>query len=434
MSLFKTHLVLTHPFLPFVYTAGLAGLTYDVKVLPRGVRLTFGGFNDKLQKFAAYVAEKISKNVKDIIPRNDDEFERYKDQVLRALSAFDVKQPYAHASYYANLNLQPPRFQYTNAQLREETSKAGLSDLKSYATTVWSSGKGQALVQGNVDEKETNLLVNTIDKTLGFKPIPDDQVPDQLTPLCLPLATNVPKDAGMPSLLRRTRLVVAEPNPVNGNAASFVLIQSLGEDAKDHVMIELLSSIVEQPFYDDLRTRQQLGYIVSNGVKAVGKTRTIAFIVQSSVAPVEKLTTETLKFLDGIQDRLNKLPSVDFGTYVKGLIDRKTEPDKQLATEVMRNWAEISSGRLEFDRIQKETLALLELEKSDLIDFWNRIYVQDAQSRVLITQVVPREGPASSPEPPKSTGYATMEDKRNLVLGIDDIEDFRRDLEEKRFA
>jgi insulysin len=240
----------------------------------------------------------------------------------------------------------------------------------------------------------------------------------------------------MPSLLRRTRLVVAEPNPVNSNAASFVMVQSLGEGAKDHVMIELLSSIVEQPFYDDLRTKQQLGYIVSNGVKAVGKTRTLAFIVQSSVAPVEKLTTETLKFLDGIRDRLEKLPSVDFGTYVKGLIDRKTEPDKQLATEVMRNWAEISSGRLEFDRVQRETAALLDLNKSDLVDFWNRIYV-DNESRVLITQIVPREGPASSPAPPKSTGYKSMEDKRpprGLVLGIDDIDDFRSDLEAGIFA
>lgn len=417
-------------------TASLAGLSYDVKVLPRGVRLTFGGFNDKLQKFAVYVAEKISTNVKDILPRNDIEFDRYKDQVLRALSAFRVKQPYAHASYYTNLNLQPRRFQYTNQQLIDETAQATMQDLTSYATAVWSSGKGQALVQGNFDESEALHLVTTIDKALGFKPISDDQVPDQLDPLPLPTPTAVPKNSNMPSLVRRTRLVLAEPNPVNGNSASFVTIQSLGEGAKDHVMIELLSSIVEQPYYDDLRTRQQLGYIVSNGVKALGKTRTISFIVQSNVAPVEKLTTETLKFLDNTRDRLEKLTKVDFGTYVKGLIDRKTEPDKQLATEVMRNWGEIASGRLEFDRVQKETLALLELEKSDIVDFWDRIYV-GSQSRVLITQVVPREGPASSAEPPRSTGYASMTNKKpegGLVLGVDDIDDFRQDLEEGRIA
>ena len=401
-----------------------------MKVLPRGVRLTFGGYNDKLPKFAAYVSQKISKDVKSILPKDEAEFDRYKDQILRALSAFDVKQPYAHAAYFANLNIQPIRFQYTNQQLREATERATLQDFISYATTLWSSGRGEALVQGNLNENEAQLLVNQLDKTLRFRGIAESEIPDQLRPLPLPTPTTVVN--GPPSTLRRTRLVVAEPNPVNTNSASYIMVQSLGESAKDHVLIELISSIVEQPFYDDLRTRQQLGYIVSSGVRGLGKIRTLAFIVQSSVAPVEKLTTETLKFMDGIRDRLDKLPKVELGTYVKGLIDRKLEPDKTLAAEVMRNWGEISSARFEFDRVQKEALALLEVNKSDLLEFWDRVYVRPEESRVLITQIVPRDGPASSPEPPKSFGYANLSDKNppeGLVLGVDDIETFRQDLE-----
>jgi insulysin len=401
-----------------------------VKVLPRGVRLTFGGYNDKLQKFAAYVSEKISNDLKSILPKDEAEFERYRDQILRALSAFDVKQPYAHAAYYANLNIQPIRFQYTNQQQREATEKATLQDLISYATILWSSGKGEALVQGNLDEQEAQTLVNQLDKTLGFRSIPESEIPDQLRPLPLPTTTTPVK--GPPSQFRRTRLVVAEPNPVNANSASYVMVQSLGESAKDHVLIELISSVVEQPFYDDLRTRQQLGYIVSSGVRGLGKIRTLAFTVQSSVAPVETLTTETLKFMDSIRDRLDKLPKVELGTYVKGLIDRKLEPDKTLAAEVMRNWAEISSARLEFDRVQREALALLEVDKSDLLEFWDRVYVKPEESRVLITQIIPMNGPASSPEPPKSFGYAGLTNKNppeGLVLGVDDIEAFRRDLE-----
>jgi len=414
----------------YAYDAGLAGLSYDVKILPRGVRLTFGGYNDKLPKFAAYISQKISKDIKQILPKDEDEFERYKDQLKRALAAFDFKQPYAHASYYATLNIQPLRFQYTNEELREATDKATLQDLTTYASSVWSSGRGQALVQGNFDEEEAQNLVKQLDKTLGFRSIPDDDVPDQLIPL--PLPTPVTSNGKVPSGARRTRLVVAEPNPDNQNSASYIMIQSLGESAEDHVLIDLISSIVEQPFYDDLRTRQQLGYIVSSGVRGLGNTRTLSFIVQSSVAPVETLTTETLKYMDGIRTSLEKLPKQDFGTYVKGLIDRKLEPDKTLATEVMRNWAEIASGRLEYSRIQNEVLALLELNKDDLLEFWDRIYTGN-NSRVLITQVVPREGPASSPVPPKSTGYALMANKRpaeGLVLGVDDIAAFRRDLED----
>lgn len=412
----------------YAYDAGLAGLTYDVKVLPRGVRLTFGGFDDKLPQFAAYVSQKISKDLKSILPTDEQEFDRYKDQIRRALSAFDAKQPYAHAAYYANLNIQPRRFQYTNQQMREATEKATLQDLIAYSSTVWSSGKGKALIQGNLDEQEAQSLVNQLDKTLGFKTIPESEIPAQLKPLRLPTPPNYTAGS-KPSSLKRTRLVVAEPNPVESNAASYVLVQSLGETAKDHVLIELISAIIEQPFYDDLRTKQQLGYIVSSGVRGLGKTRTLAFIVQSSVAPVEKLSTETLKFMDNIRNRIDKLPPVDLGTFVKGLIDRKLEPDKTLATEVMRNWAEINSDRREFDRVQQEALALLEIKKPDLLEFWDRVYTGE-ESRVLITQIVPRDGPASSPAPPKSFGYNGQTPSEGLVLGEDDLEAFRRDLEE----
>jgi insulysin len=393
-------------------------LTYDVRVVPRGVRLTFGGYNDKLQKFAAYV----SKNVKNLLPKDETEFERYKDVISRSFAAFDVKQPYFHCSSYSQLAMTPHQFQYSNQDLKDATEATTLEDLVSYVDNVWSSGKGVALVQGNVDEKEAQTLVSTIDKALRFKPISAAEYPPELAPLPLPQ---------VPAKSKPTRLVISEPNPDNGNSASYVVLQSLSEDPKEHVMIELVSSIVAEPFYEDLRTKQQLGYIVSSGLRALGKTRFLGFIVQSSVAASDKLTSETLKHLDNVRPNLlEKLPKADFAVYVKSLIDRKTEPDKQLASEVTRNWAEIGSGRLQFDRAQQEVSALLDLTKEDLLDFWDRLYVNDGR-RLLITEMVPRVGVASTAAPPTTTGYkaGTKNGDKELVLGIDDIEQFRDDLE-----
>lgn len=406
----------------YAYDAGLAGLTYDVRVIPRGVRLTIGGYNDKLQTFATYVSKKISADTKDILPKDAAEFDRYKDILVRTLAAFDVRQPYAHCSYYSNLMVQPPEFLYADNELKEATENVTLEDLKSYVNSVWSSGKGLALVQGNLDESEAQSLVSTIDSALGFKPITAADFPRELSPLPLPTT----KAKGMP-----VRLAISEPNPENGNAASLVAIQCLSEDPKEQVLMELVSSIVAEPFYEDLRTRQQLGYIVSSGVKPVGKTKSLGFIVQSSTAKNEKLTSEILKYMDNIRPTLlENLPKADLAVYVKSLIDRKTEPDKQLATEVTRNWAEIASGRLEFDRTQREVAALLDVTKADLLDFWDRVYLQDGR-RVLITEVIPQVGPASSSAPPKSTGYATVQAaptvSSGLELGIDDIQRYRQD-------
>ena len=390
-----------------------------MKVLPRGVRLSIGGYNDKLGKFASYVTQKV----RDIIPSDENEFERFKDENARGLAAFDVKQPYAHCSYYAGLATQPIAFQYSNKEVREETNAASLDDLAAYVKTLWSSGKAVALIQGNLDENEANSLVQKIEKTLTFKPISQDEYPAELNPLPLP---------PVPAKATPTRIVFSEPNPSNGNSAVYVTIQDLSEEAKDHVMLELISSIIFEPFYQDLRTQQQLGYIVSSGIRANGKTRYLGFVVQSSVAPTAKLTKEILKFLDKARSsQLEKLGEADLAVYVRSLIDKKTEPDKVLNQEVTRNWAEIGSGRLQFDRVQVEAAALLDVSKQDLLNFWDRIYVNDGR-RVLVTESVPRIGVASSNAPLLSTGYASGKvgvDSSELVIGIDDIERFRQDRE-----
>lgn len=230
---------------------------------------------------------------------------------------------------------------------------------------------------------------------------------------------------------------MSEPNPSNNNAAVQVIIQSLGETEKDHVLIEILDGIVHEPFYEDLRTNQQLGYIVSTGVKAVGNTRFLNFVVQSSVFPTGKLIESTMKFLNEVRSKyLEPLNDGDVAVYCKGLLDKKTELDKRLSVEVTRNWAEISSGRLQFDRLQKEAAALIDLSKEDILRFWDNMYSQDSKERrVFISEVIPKSGVAASKAPPTSTGYASgkVNGFRNkdgsLRLGIDDIEQFRRDRE-----
>jgi insulysin len=392
-----------------------------VKLSPRGIRLTLGGYNDKLKEFAAYISKKLATGSRETLPKDDQEFDRYKDELMRGLSGFDAKQPYAHASYYALLTLQPRSFQYSNKELRDATQKITLPDLAEYVKTLWSSGKGEALVQGNFDTEEALDLVKTIDSVLPFRPIPESEYPPQLE--ALPLPTSGAK-------ISPTRLLVAEPNPSNGNSVAHVMLQSLGKSETDHVLIELISAVAAEPFFNELRTKQQLGYVVSSGLKGIGSSRTLTFIVQSSVAPAEKLGVEIVKFLDSVEERLlEKLSEGDVASYVKSSIDRRTEPDKDLAVEVTRNWSEIASGRLQFDRIQKEAAALLGVEKQDLLDFWKKLYSGDGR-RILITEMIPRQGVAASQSPQISTGYGAADlTSEGLVIGIDDIELFRRDRE-----
>ena len=113
---------------------------------------------------------------------------------------------------------------------------------------------------------------------------------------------------------------------------------------------------------------------------------------------------ENHKFLDGVNtELLTPLSAIDVELYVKGLVDRRLEPDKQLAIEVTRNWSEIASGRFQYDRLQAEVGALLSVTKQDIVEFWNNLYVKER--RMLISEIVPKIGPVSKKVPLRSSGY-----------------------------
>jgi hypothetical protein len=101
-------------------------------------------------------------------------------------------------------------------------------------------------------------------------------------------------------------------------------------------------------------------------------------------------------------------------------VDRRLEPDKQLAVEVTRNWSEIASGRFQYDRLKAEVGSLLSVTKQDIIDFWDKLYLKER--RMLVSDIVPRIGPTSK-EPALSYGY--KDGVPSTVLGINDIDKFR---------
>ena len=128
---------------------------------------------------------------------------------------------------------------------------------------------------------------------------------------------------------------------------------------------------------------------------------------------------------DAKKTYIEPLTEDDLDVYIRGLLLRRTEPDKQLATEVSRNWNEIATGRLQFDRRQKESQTLLDVKKEDIIKYWDDIILGASEGRrMLITEVIPRTGAASSKTPPKTFPGPNE-------LGIDDIDTFRVERESK---
>ena len=129
-----------------------------------------------------------------------------------------------------------------------------------------------------------------------------------------------------------------------------------------------------------------------------------------------------MKFISNVKANfLEPLSEIDVNNFARALLLKRTDPDKTLATEANRNWNEIATGRLQFDRRQKEAEALLNVKKDDIMNYWDDIVLgSSGNRRMLVSEVVPKSGAASSKAPAKSYDNGSQ-------LGIDNVDNYRKD-------
>lgn len=187
------------------------------------------------------------------------------------------------------------------------------------------------------------------------------------------------------------KIKVKNPNPQNFNAATTLVVQSSKFDMKSNLIIEISCAILSERFYEELRTIKQLGYVVNLSVKGLGDGRGAVFTVMSGSYGSKILEKEIEIFLEKSVEVLESIGGREFKTVVKGLGERKSENDKRLGQEFVRNWAEIVGEKYVFDRREKEVQTLAMIKKEEVVNLWRDI-VESKQGRVWAS-VVPSAGP-----------------------------------------
>lgn len=126
-------------------------------------------------------------------------------------------------------------------------------------------------------------------------------------------------------------------------------------DQKLRVVSSLLTQIMSEPAFNVLRTREQLGYIVSCSSWSLpgSSERGLRIVVQSEKKP-EYLETRVEAFLDEMKTRIEEMSEEEFSTHKHGLTKKWLEADKNLAEEVSRFLTHINSGHWDFFRSESK--------------------------------------------------------------------------------
>uniref|UniRef100_A0A7S3AI92 Peptidase M16 middle/third domain-containing protein n=1 Tax=Haptolina ericina TaxID=156174 RepID=A0A7S3AI92_9EUKA len=362
----------------FAYDAQCAMLDYSVYNCSTGLRIMLGGYSHKMPVLLEKVLTKMMS-----AELAEERFVAIKEMVQREYKNFFKEQPYQHAMYVASQMLEASRWhilKYLEFSLSEGCSHAALVHFA--REILLKKVQLKVLCHGNTDAAQVIEWASKAKATLGSAELE-----------ALPELRLHKLPAGVTTILRQhptllTEKQAAVSNADETNSATEVYLQVGGEKRPESVLLELAAQVINKPAYHQLRTTEQLGYIVFTGSRCDLGVIGLRCLVQSSTHDAAYLDERIELFLASVPALIEAMTDEEFLNHRKAIIDLKLEKPKRLRQESSRYWSEIPLETLDFNRDEDDAKVLETTTKQELADFWDRYFAASGPDRrKLSTQI-----------------------------------------------
>lgn len=160
----------------------------------------------------------------------------------------------------------------------------------------------------------------------------------------------------------------------------------LGDEADDAIRIRnsLFCQLINEPCFDTLRTKEQLGYLVHSSARAsIGMTG-FRISIQSE-RDAAYLESRIDAFLVQFEKYLEEMTPEKFEEEKMSLINRLNEDYKNLYQETGTYWVHIHSGYYDFERKRRDAAQLASVSKQDILDFFKAKIHPESKRRAKLS-------------------------------------------------
>jgi insulysin len=348
----------------YSYDAELAGLGYNIESQADGIGLSVDGYNDKLAVLCRYILEELA-----AFKVNAQRFGLIKDQVRRGYENFRLEAPYQHANYYATY-LLVERMWTAEEKLRELDALTA-EDVQRFLPDLLGRLHVEMLVHGNLQPAQAVELAELAESTLRHAPLSPAELLSHRS-LVLPRGSS-----------HAWQIDVSNADNVNSSIEYYCQVGD-PSDIRQRATLALLAQIAQEPCFDQLRTKEQLGYLVFSSVRKSIGSMGFRILVQSErdAAYVESRIDA---FLDTFKAQLEGMTDAEFAAQRDSLAHKKLEVPKNLYEESSRFWFHIHSGYYDFLQRDVDVAALRQLERKDVVAMFNEHIHQSSSTRAKLT-------------------------------------------------
>lgn len=327
-----------------LYPAWLAGQSFSAYPHARGMTLSFSGWRDGQTPLIEQAIEQLK-----TAAISDGAFERVRYQLQREWRNAPQASLYGQASRTLGEALLTP--QWSTADLLTASERFNRGHLEDFRQRFLNRLYVDAMAVGNLNAdlaREQAQLMR-----------------DQLRP-------RLTRDA----IANLTPLAVSDEHrvlhPHSSREESLVLryLQGRDQTPEEQAIISVIAQWLDTPFYQQLRTEQQLGYIVNAGYSPLLEAPGITLVVQSPDVDSETIAERMDTFLEEANQRLDQLSDEELASYRQAVHDQLRQRDTSLSGMANRYWQATALEEVRFDRRDQLAELVLNVSLEDIKAVW----------------------------------------------------------------
>jgi len=324
------------------YTASEAGLNFSLTAALEGVQFSVEGYDASAPRLlGAVTANLVNFSI------SEERFAAIKDRIVRTLASFTRGD--AYLTLTETRRAVAREFYYRPDEQLPAAEKVTLAAVQDFAKRLYAAGKIEALIHGNVSAADATASARQVAAALAPKPVADADL------LRRRLLVQTPGE----SIRTSEKLLV--------NNSAFRREYALGDASPAlRAATAVLANFISEPFYSEMRTRQQLGYIVFGGAGDEENRTFSYFIIQSGDKPADEVEARADEMINRLPAMLGTIPDDQWAQLIGGVRAQLEEKDKSVAARAGRLFGLAYDRDGDWDR-NDETLAALDSLKKDQV-------------------------------------------------------------------
>ena len=289
------------------YQALLADLQFALQRTNNGISLTLSGYSDK----AEILFDEI---LRQLTPKTitEGKFKTYKDSLQKQYQNFS-KESSLQQGIEVLKDALSKKFT-TEKEKANSIKKVTLYKFQTFLTTLFEEAYVEGMLYGNMKEEQASHLSNKLLTALNAAPY-------ALSRQIKPEALKLPIERG-PFIL--------EKDINSGGNALILAMEGNPFTFKEKAAQQIGMKAISQPFFSQLRTKQQTGYIVQSMDTEVEKQLFNLFLIQSNTHDGMDLLSRAEQFIEHqTQEMAHEFDKEQFETIKSALLHELKQPPKK---------------------------------------------------------------------------------------------------------